>query len=246
MNIQNSPSFTGRYIVKGSVEDVGKVEKICRDNQTVIDSLSTWKLKCKQDKCIAIFATNRDAFILNRAKNDTQNPIKTDKTKSVKENLVSVLRQVFKNNIGLMPVVNAEDVINVPPKKNQYTYFNVELGHFCGRDTVCLNGTKERYSYLFDIGDSALKSRELPDGTFEEYYPTTGDLKSIKRPDGSREEYYIGETLKLEVFQDGSRKNYSPKGILTSVKNTDGTLITYFENGDIRFVKPPTKKTTKS
>ena len=86
MNINlNTPSFSGKYLVKGNIDDVNKVEEVCRKDKLDIQALSTLRLKYGQDKCISIFATNDDADILTKAKQNKENPITMDKTKSIRK-----------------------------------------------------------------------------------------------------------------------------------------------------------------
>ncbi len=241
MNINTTaPSFNGKYIVKGAINDVNRVEEICRNNKLDINDLSILRLKYGQDKCFAIFATNEDSVTLTKAKQDKNNPITIDKSKDLKENLVSILKRVFKKDIATMPIVKAEDVLNVPPKRNQYRHFDVEGGHFFSRETTLLNGTKEEYTFIYcEENGKGLKSRTTTDGTKTEYYPSTGRIKSIAKPDGSKKEYYDDGKIKSVTTPDGAKTNYSVNGKITTTLAIDGTIVTYWGNGNMKSMKLP-------
>lgn len=240
MNIHmNTPSFRGKYIVNGKISDVHKVEEICLNNKLDINSLETLKLKYGQDKCFAIFATNEDSVSLSNVKHDKENPITIDRSKDLKENLVCILKRVFKKGIATMPIVKAEEVLDVPPKRNQYRHFDVEEGHFFSKETTLLNGTKEEYTFIYtEENGKGLKSRTEKDGTKTEYYPSTGKLKSIEKPDGSKVEYFDNGKIKSETTSDGTKTSYSQSsGRITTFVDKDGTITTYWSNGNTKSMK---------
>ncbi len=241
MNINlNAPSFGGKYIVKGSIDDVNKVEENCRNNRLDIQELSTLRLKYGQDKCIEIFATNEDSVKLTKAKRDKNNPVTVDKSKNIKENMLNILKRVFKKDIANMPIVKAEEVLDVPPKRNIYCHFDFEEGHFFTKETTLLNGAKEEYCRLYtDSETKGLKSRTEPDGTRTDYYPSSGKLKAIAKPDGSRKEYYDSGKLKSETTSTGAKTNYSVNGKITTTVAIDGTIVTYWGNGNMKSMKLP-------
>jgi hypothetical protein len=241
MNINlNAPSFGGKYIVKGSIDDVNKVEENCRNNRLDINSLSTLRLKYGQDKCIEIFATNEDSVKLTKAKRDKNNPVTVDKSKNIKENMLNILKRVFKKDIANMPIVKAEEVLDVPPKRNQYRYFDFEEGHFFGKETVLLDGTKEEYTFVYDEENGkGLKSRTDKYGVKTEYYPSSGKLKSIAKPDGSKKEYYDDGKVKSVTTAEGAKTNYSVNGKVTTTVAVDGTVVTYWGNGNMKSMKLP-------
>ena len=241
MNINiNTPSFSGKYIVNGKINDVNKVEELCRKDKLDINSLSTLRLNYGQDKCFAIFATNDDSVTLTNAKRDRENPITLDRSKNIKENLIGILKKVFKKDIATMPVVKAEEVLDVPPKRNQYRHFDVEEGHFFSKETNLLNGTREEYTFIYtEENGKGLKSRTEKDGTKTEFYPSCGKVKSIKKPDGSKKEYYDDGKVKSITTSEGKRTNYSQDGRITTTLDKDGTMTTYWKNGEIKSIKLP-------
>ncbi|MBQ9246282.1 hypothetical protein IJ182_08455 [bacterium] len=210
MNIQYTPSFTGKYIVKGRTEDVNNTEELLKGKRSKVYALSTYKIKYRGNKTTAIFATNKDAQLLEKAKHIKENPLVIDKEQSTKTNLINILSSVFGQSTDILKtrVLRTEDILE-----------NTQ-------DT-------RKPKFIMDEGIITNIPNKHLDGSVSTYYEK-GQIMSIKSPDGSQKVFYPDGKISLEDRPDGSRTIYFEDGNTQAEYNADGSGIEYYSNGNTK------------
>ena len=215
MNINSDISFRGKYIVKGTKENVNAAESLLRNKKNnKINSLSTFKIGYR-NSAIGIFATNEDSVILENAKKNKRNPITIDKMSTVKSNLVRILQDVFGKgeDVKQIRVVKADDIL--------------ETAKDC-----------RIQKFILDEGILTAQENQHLDGSVSTYF-SKGTLCSFKHPDGSEEEYYSDGNIRIQRTADGDYTRYFEDGYIEIERFADGSEITYYRNGNIKSQRTP-------